>query len=1480
MATDITRLQIQIDTSQVKKASDSFDNMNKSVNNTEKGLLSLNKVIGALSLTALTSQLVKYADEFTNINNRLRLATDGTNELATAQKELFKISQDTMVSFSSSAELYSKLKTSTDNLNISQERLLKITQTINKAGLLGGGSVESVNAALVQLGQGLASGTLRGDELNSVLENTPRLARAIAEGMNVPLGKIRELAGEGKITAETIIKALESQGIAIDKEFEKVGATIGQAMQTVSNSILFAVGTLDEGTGASKSFADSIMSLSKLIDENRENILLYAQGLASIIATVTALAVGKKALSAVTQLYNSYLIATTTTTTAYNIATNTATATTTRMSLSQQAAAASSLALSTAMRAIPFIAVAGGIFAITDALIKSKGKMLEFGDATTSTADKLKGLTSVQLDYQESLLQTEIIQKRLDLANAKSKASSQGIFQSDEDFLRARSEADKTSQEFEQLTKSLRDLKKVREDLSNTKPVNDKLEVKNAQDLKAIQQDLLKVIDPYAVKVKEINQKYDDMLIKLKMVKGSTADIAELEKARQIELDKAKPKETKTSSPVKIEQTKEQLITSSRDWQTYYETIKDYSSSWAIEEADLRARFIDLNAEQMDIMLQDAKTRYFDKFKEEAEKIKEIKPFDFSINLDVNDTAINSVLKSFESLTDAQQEYNKFINKEGVTKEQIAKADEKNISNQIKGYSNLAGSIGELFEAGSRESASFKIAQTALALVEGTRAILTAGTGDPYTAIPRMIAMGAMVSSLLGNIGVAFGTSSVSSVNMSAPVNTGTGTVLGDSEAVSESITKSLEILEDFAEPQYQTLQSMNKYLANISNALGGVSSLLIRQGGFAFGEGFTPTSTTKQNIKINNDIANAIVGGGVGLVLSKLKIPIISDIAGMFGGLINNVMGGLFGKTSVSSTMTDSGIYFANQLLTDAIENFNGSAYQTIQTTVSKKSWFGSSSSTTITDYFQALDNETERQFSLVLGGLYDTALQAGTALDMTAEDTEKKLSKFIVSIGKISLKGKTGEQIQESLTNVFGKLGDQIALEMFNIYDTVTEKVAVYEKRLVGGFSFRLKDVLVGYKDVTTTKVVGNTLVDFQKVGEGLFQTMTRVATGMEEARFYIDRLGKSFNDLSYTEILNKQGDVGFEALYQSIKKTDEALYGVDNNLIKIIENLDSTAEELYTAYSILDTLRSTLSFLGLAVEGISTSSIRGAGSLENLSSGINDYIENFLSDEERLSYKTMLLTKEFDRLGISLPTSKDAFKTLINSLDLTTEDGQKLYGSLITLSGAFSDVSDEAEKLTNVTITLLSNLSQSIKNVVATLRGNNSSVSLSQFNQAMLKAIDLSTTTNYQDFANAVNEAIKFSSALSDESNFKTAKEMSFAQSVAANQFEDLGTKTETQIDILMQIRGNTAIIASSISGANGTVNSITTPPTIGITTANQTTNNPLIADNSQTERLINIVQSQNVIIKQQYDVLREIRDLNNTANISLDSIKGLM
>lgn len=168
-----------------------------------------------------------------------------------------------------------------------------------------------------------------------------------------------------------------------------------------------------------------------------------------------------------------------------------------------------------------------------------------------------------------------------------------------------------------------------------------------------------------------------------------------------------------------------------------------------------------------------------------------------------------------------------------------------------------------MYDEGSKEAMLFQIAQSSLALVEGTRAILTAGTGDPYTALPRMIAVGAMVSSLLSNIGIAFGgTSGVVKLQniQTSNWNNGTGTVLGDSEAQSNSIKNSLDILEDFAKPQFQVLTSMDRYLANISNALSGVSKLMIRNEEFALGGGFTPyDSGWQNNFKYNEKFDNML---------------------------------------------------------------------------------------------------------------------------------------------------------------------------------------------------------------------------------------------------------------------------------------------------------------------------------------------------------------------------------------------------------------------------------------------------------------------------------------------------------------------------------------------------------------------------------------------------------------------------------------------
>lgn len=625
----------------------------------------------------------------------------------------------------------------------------------------------------------------------------------------------------------------------------------------------------------------------------------------------------------------------------------------------------------------------------------------------------------------------------------------------------------------------------------------------------------------------------------------------------------------------------------------------------------------------------------------------------------------------------------------------ISKANKKSETDQIVGYANIAGAMSNMFEEGSRGAEVFRLAQMAIVTVNGINAILSAGMAPPPFGLASMVAMGGMVAGLVSQLGVTIKSFSGNKVTESYDKfalmvkNEGKGTVLGDSDQASQSLINSMDILKEFAQPQYKTLLSMNRYLANISNNIGGVSTMIFRQSGFALGQGFTPyDSGYKNNISgtqqtIGGLALNAGVGGAMGLtsvlqgvlgsnaLLTPVGGTIASSLTGaglssalsgalvgtgigivttlldkfVLGGAISNlvgkVIGGIFGKTSVSMSLADSGIMFADQLLVNAKEDFQSSAYQVIAKTTSKKSWFSSSSSTEYMTFFSDMFAGVNKQFADILSNIYNTALVSAEALDLSSSEVMDKLDSFVVSIGKVSLKGKSGEEVSKILTEVFSKVSDELVSYTFLAID------------------------------------------QFQKVGEGLFETLTRVATGMEEAEFYIAKLGKGFLDLSYFDILNKQGDVGFNALLQSIVKADEAMFGFSNNLVGIITKLNGTAEELYQAYIALDTVRFTLMYLGKEADSLSSSMIFGAGSIDVLAGGLNSYIENFMTDSEQLSYQTSLLEKEFNKLNLAVPNGKEGFKELIGMIDLTTQSGQELYGRLMSLTEAFVKVSDDVAK-----------------------------------------------------------------------------------------------------------------------------------------------------------------------------------------------------
>lgn len=212
-------------------------------------------------------------EAYGSLTNRLKLVTDGSFELAQAQTAVFGIAQSARQPLDATAELYQRIATNQDALKLSSQGVAGVVGTISKTLAISGASAESANAALIQLGQAFASGVLRGEELNSVLEQAPALAQAIAKGMGKTVGDLRNLGAQGLLTADAVVKALQAQAGAVDSLFSKMSATIGGSLTVVGNSVTRFIGEIDQMSGATGKVAGEIIAASKSIDGSLPTVL-------------------------------------------------------------------------------------------------------------------------------------------------------------------------------------------------------------------------------------------------------------------------------------------------------------------------------------------------------------------------------------------------------------------------------------------------------------------------------------------------------------------------------------------------------------------------------------------------------------------------------------------------------------------------------------------------------------------------------------------------------------------------------------------------------------------------------------------------------------------------------------------------------------------------------------------------------------------------------------------------------------------------------------------------------------------------------------------------------------------------------------------------------------------------------------------------------------------------------------------------------
>lgn len=228
-----------------------------------------NKFVGALAFLGVTLSLgniIRMVDEWKVVNGQVALTTKNQQESLMVQKELYRMAIDTRQAYASTATLYASVARNSSELGKSAEDVLGFTEDVSRAMMIGGGSAASQQAALIQLGQALGSGVLRGDELNSIMDQAPRLAKAIAEGMGTTIGQLRVLGKEGKLTAIDVFDAIRKSSEKLKREMGKIPWTVNQAGVRVSNALGNLFSKLEKKTGIVSSIAKGFASIGDYID--------------------------------------------------------------------------------------------------------------------------------------------------------------------------------------------------------------------------------------------------------------------------------------------------------------------------------------------------------------------------------------------------------------------------------------------------------------------------------------------------------------------------------------------------------------------------------------------------------------------------------------------------------------------------------------------------------------------------------------------------------------------------------------------------------------------------------------------------------------------------------------------------------------------------------------------------------------------------------------------------------------------------------------------------------------------------------------------------------------------------------------------------------------------------------------------------------------------------------------------------------------
>ena len=265
-------IDVKANTTQAEK---DLANINKSIKNIEtstKGVSdSLKQMFVSLGgLVAVGGSLAyvkNIATEFKQLENRIATVTGRNKELLIIQRQLLDITRETRSTLKGTVTTYTTIGRALQNSTQSSKNIMQVTKSINQTFAIAGASAESAQGATIQLGQAFASGVLRGDELNTVMEQAPGIIQAITKELRITQGELRAMAAEGKITGDIVFKSILAQSKNINKEFSTLTPTFANASQSFALSMKVFTNEFDKGLGLTDSLGGSIAKIATKIFE-------------------------------------------------------------------------------------------------------------------------------------------------------------------------------------------------------------------------------------------------------------------------------------------------------------------------------------------------------------------------------------------------------------------------------------------------------------------------------------------------------------------------------------------------------------------------------------------------------------------------------------------------------------------------------------------------------------------------------------------------------------------------------------------------------------------------------------------------------------------------------------------------------------------------------------------------------------------------------------------------------------------------------------------------------------------------------------------------------------------------------------------------------------------------------------------------------------------------------------------------------------